>query len=471
MANFTLKRGTIAAYVLPAIPISAIGLPLAVYVAPYYWTHVGVPAALVSSVFLIVRLGDLFFDPVFGFVADHTKTRWGRRRHWLVVTTPILMLAVWMFFLPPDGASWRYMALWVAIVYLCYSVMTIAHGAWGAELSSNYHERSRISGAREFTLVGGMIFVLLLPTILENVWGADAAQKVAAMGWFIVLLLPLTVGIAVTSVGERDVAPHHNIDIKSAWKLLVSNRPLQRILLTDLLFGTATSVTASLYIVLVEHVFHLQQSSTLLLIYFIAGLAGIPLWIRLSYKFGKHKALAAAAVYAALTLPLNLIAPHDGTGFWWLAVANTLYGVAFGAGAFLMRSIMADVVDQETAASGRERMGVYFSFLVMTNKLGYAISILAYPVIEWTGFNAKRGAVNTPEALFGIQLFFILVPAVLFALAAWVMWRFPLDEKKQEELRELIAARAEFRSRGDAEAVPSPVPQTPGTQPGPAPAE
>jgi glycoside/pentoside/hexuronide:cation symporter, GPH family len=204
MAEFSLKRRTIAAYALPAIPMAALGLPLAVFVAPYYITHIGIEATVVSAVFMIVRLADVIFDPLYGFVADHTRTRWGRRRHWLVIATPVLMLSVWMFFVPPETASWLHMAFWVTIIYLGYSVITIAHASWGAELSAAYHERSRIQAWREFAVVAGMICVLLIPAVLENFFEPTTGDTVASMGWFIIIILPITVAIAIT-VPERDV--------------------------------------------------------------------------------------------------------------------------------------------------------------------------------------------------------------------------------------------------------------------------
>jgi glycoside/pentoside/hexuronide:cation symporter, GPH family len=471
MAEFSLKRSTIAAYSLPAIPVAALGLPLAVFVAPYYITDVGIEATIVSIVFMLVRVADVIFDPLFGFVADHTRTKWGRRRHWLVLSTPVLMLSVWMFFVPPENASWVHMAVWVTVIYLGYSVITIAHASWGAELSMAYHERSRVQAWREFSVVSGMLLVLLLPSGLEVFFNASKAETIAAMGWFIIVLLPITVAIAIL-VPERDFPPQHDLDVTGAWRLVAKNGPMKRILLTDLLFGTATSVTATLYVILIAKVFGLgQYANTLLLVYFVAGLVGIPIWIHLSYKFGKHRTLAGAAIYASIALPLNLIAPHDGSAFWWLVVLNVLYGLAYGAGLFLMRSIMADVVDQETAETGKERMGVYFSFLILTNKLGYAFSILSLGILAQLGFDARPGVVNSPESLVLVQLFFVGVPAILFLTAAWVMWHFPIDEKRQQELRDVIAARAFAAQEIKTAPVASPTTVGPAPNPGPAPAE
>lgn len=471
MSATSLKWRTIVAYALPAIPISAIGLPLAVYVVPYYWTVVG-SATVVGLVFGLVRLVDIVFDPFFGFVSDHTKTRWGRRRHWMVASAPVLMLGVYMFFNPPLDASWVYLALWATVVYLAFAVFTIAHASWGADLTPHYHERSRVQGSREFALVGGMLCVLILPSLIET-GGAAEAAKVSAMGWFIIVLLPITLLIACFGVPEHDRPVHSEIDWKSAWRLVWANGPMKRVLFADLILGIAVSITASLYIVMIAHTFQLpNQSSGLLLIYFVSGLVGVPFWIWLSHKVGKHQTLAGACLYSAILLPMYFLAPRDGSGFWYLVVIIAAHGFAYGAGAFLLRSIMADVTDQETAETGQERMGVYFSFLILTNKLGYALApALTFPIFDLIGFVNKPGAVNSPEAISGIVYVFVLIPVSLLLLTAAVLWRFPLDEAKQSALRSVIAARG-FQAPSPSPAVAEPIPiAKPGIAPNSMPAE
>src|SRR5690606_154616 len=174
------------------------------------------------------------------------------------------------------------------------------------ELSADYDERSTIQGMREFLLIFGMFTVLALPAVIENTTnGAGGAEKVAAMGWFIIILLPITIGAAVWLTPEFPSAPHQHIPWKRAWSILVRNRLLQRVLAAALLVNIAPAITGSLYIFFAAYVMELPKSaSLLLLVYFVAGFVGIPGWIRLSHMTGKHKTLAIAMVYGAVTLPL-----------------------------------------------------------------------------------------------------------------------------------------------------------------------
>lgn len=443
MTDFTLKGRTIAAYVLPTAPFAALGLPLVVYVAPFYVSGLGLDQAQVGLVLLAARLLDLLIDPVLGYLGDVTHTKWGRRRPWIVAAVPPFVVSVFMLFLPPQDAGIGYFAVWIVLSYLAYSVATISHVAWGAELSTLYHERSRVQGWREFAAVAGFILVLALPVVLETVDpNVTITDKLNLMGWFICISLPITIAILLLVVPEPAYTPAkgHKLDVKAAIRLIWTNSALRRLLAADLLQGLAPGVTGALFIWMVSYYFELpKQASTLLFIYFVAGLFFIPAWIKLSYRLTKHRTLCLAMAYGAIALPLILFLPKGN--FVVLALAFVFYGVTYGAGGFLLRSMMADVIDIDTLATGRERSGLFYSLLVMTSKLGFAAAGLVYPVLSIAGFDGRPGVVNSPEAIQNLAYVYVAFPTLFVVLTILVMWNFPIDKFKQQELREAIARR------------------------------
>ena len=438
-----LSIGGLVGYALPAIPTAALALPLTVYVAPLYAEQIGLGTALVGAVFFAVRAVDIAFDPLIGLAGDRTNTRWGRRRPWLVGIIPPLLIALYAFFNPPLHADARYLTLCLLAVYFGFSVLTISHTAWGAELSNAYHERSRIAAARQIAFIGGMLLVLVLPAILELRFGAGAREKVSAMGWFIIAGLPLAVGLAVTLTGEPRHAPPGDFGIRTSWRWLRKSRALRSVLAADLTMGLATSITAALYIFLVEKTFALRNSSTLLLFYFGAALVGAPVWARLSYNLGKHLTLAGSALIGVVILPFFFFVPRDGTGGALAVLLTIVFGLSYGAAPVLLQAIMADVVDQETAETGARRAGAAFALLTLTNKIGYALSVgIAYPLLDLFGFSGKPGAANSQAALTGILVVFVAVPTALLMASAMLLWRFPLDEREHLRLRRQIARTA-----------------------------
>ncbi|GMV63571.1 MAG: sodium:solute symporter [Parvibaculum sp.] len=436
-----VTRLQIGAFGLPSIPISALGLPIVVYLPPFYGHDMGLSLTVVGTVFMMARFWDVFTDPVLGMLSDRYPTRWGRRRHWIVMSAPILMVSAYMLFMPTPPVTWVYLAGWMFFLYIGWTLITISHMSWGAELSADYNERSTIQGVREFLLIFGMFTVLALPAVIENVSeaGAGGAEKVAAMGWFIIVLLPITIGLAVWLTPEFPSTQHQQIPWKRAWAIIAKNRLLQRVLAADLLVNIAPAITGSLYIFFAAYVMELPKSaSLLLLVYFIAGFVGIPGWIRLSHMAGKHKTLAIAMVYGAVTLPLVVFFPRGE--FWWLFIGNSLYGVAYGAGSFLLRSIMADVIDTDYLETGQRRTGLYYSLLSMTAKVGAALAVgITYPLLDLIKFTP--GGENTPETLNLFMAMYVTLPAIVMLAAAAVMWRFPLDRKAQLDLRRKIEER------------------------------
>ncbi len=457
-----LKGWQIAAFVLPAIPISALGLPLVVHLPFFYENHVGMSAAAVGYVLFFMRLWDVVTDPVLGVVSDRYSTRWGRRRHWLVIAVPIIALATYYLFMPPEGAGAFHLGFWMFVLYIGWTLITISHMSWGAELSGDYHERSRIQGWREFALIGGMFGVLAMPAVMELVMDEVAKVDVVRnMGLFIIILLPIGVAAAVSLVHERPAPPKEPIDWREALRVIANNRPLRYLLAADFLQAAATGVTGTLYFWFVPLILQMHgMANFLLLFYFLAGVIAVPAWIHLSYKIGKHRTFAWAMFYGALAaLPLLIIPPGH---FWITLTGFTLFGLAYGAASFLLRAMMADIKDQDAVESGQDKTGIYYSLLTLTNKIGYATALLTLPVIQYFGVETGADAQNTAQGLLALKVIYVGVPAVLLALAGWIMWDFPLDQRVQEGLQDALQGRQPnlaFAKGGKSVSIGGPAPQ------------
>ena len=438
-----LTKWQLLAFAIPAIPISAMGLPLVVYLPPFY-AELGLGTAVVGSLFMFARFWDVFTDPVLGILSDRFETRWGRRRHWIVLSVPIMLVSVVMIFMPPAGVSATYLITWLFIMYVGWTLLTISHMSWGAELHGDYHERSRVQGAREVALVGGMVLVLAMPIFIEQMGGIDEsvrnAMRVEAMGWFVLILLPLTVLIAVISLPERKTPTPKHVPFREAVQVVLRNMPLRTILFADLISGISGGIVASLFIFLARDVLQLGAfTSALLLCYFISGLCFVPAVLWLSRKVGKHRAAALSSLFNTVTVPAILFIPPAQP---LIALATwVLLGVNMAAGAFLFRAIMADVADHDEVQTHQQRTGLFYSLLTSTNKIGAAIAIgISYWALDLIGF-VPLGE-NSQWALDALRAIYVWPVVVITAVVAWLLWRFPLDEKAQRENRRIIEMRA-----------------------------
>src|SRR5262249_11432502 len=145
---------------------------------------------------------DAITDPPMGFVSDRFRTRWGRRRPWIVVGVPWLAVSVWMLLNPTLGIAPSYLVLWYVLLRIGTTLSTTPFAAWGAELSMEYHARTRIQSAREVIGLLGLIAAALVPAGVETLYGsaATAARVLAAYSGFVVVLLPLALVGLLTQV-------------------------------------------------------------------------------------------------------------------------------------------------------------------------------------------------------------------------------------------------------------------------------
>ena len=142
----TLPR--LVGFSLPALGLNTLVTAVFVFLPALYAEHFHLGAAEVGTIFLLAKFVDMIAAPTWGLFMDSYRTRWGRRRPWLVLSTPILMLAIFMVYNPPESVSALYLFTWLCTLYFGWSAWTISHTSWALELSRDYDRRSRITGAR-----------------------------------------------------------------------------------------------------------------------------------------------------------------------------------------------------------------------------------------------------------------------------------------------------------------------------------
>lgn len=430
-----LSRARVLAFVSQALPIAGLGLPIVIYLPPFY-AELGLGLTAVSAIFMITRFFDVAIDPVFGLFADRRGTRWGRRKPWIAAAIPILAVSVWALFMPPDKVSGSYLLTWLLILYVGWTFATISILAWSAELATDYDGRTRLQGAYQAMLMVGLIGVLAVPAVYEATGVTTLREKMYGVGVFIVVLLIPTFLAALAWVPEVPVTERAHVQWRGVLASLWRSRPLRRLLLADLLVGLSSGVSGSLVLFVIKDAFMLgQRSGVLMLIFFLTGCIAIPLWVKLGARFEKHTTLIWAQLYGVVILPaFLLLAPGD---FWMALIVMLLFGIPYASHRFLMKAMMADITDEDQVNTGRMQAGVYFSLLASTEKIGLALAVgITYPLLDMVGF--KTGVANDKTAINGLLWIFVALPAVLHVLCALALWRFPLGRERQRALRRQI---------------------------------
>jgi glycoside/pentoside/hexuronide:cation symporter, GPH family len=438
-SNASLKTSTAVAYGSLSVPLAAVGVPIGVYLPPLYATEMGLGLSTVGFIFMLARIWDVFTDPAMGLLIDRYPSRWGRRKHWIVLGMPIMMLATWFLYMPtrePQSAS--YLFTWLFVLYAGYTLMDIAHKSWAADLTSQYDDRSRLFGWREIINTAGTVGVLLLPGLLDLFYDADAFDRAVAMGLFLVITLPIAVVIVTRHVPDTTQFAHEPSNHPKDLLIALRNPTIIRILLAECFVAVLPGAAGAMFLFIAQWVFNLEQYGSLgLVTFFISGMLAVPLWVKVSTRFSKHGALIGSVLCTAASFMLFLVVDGSGSVIIFLSL-TALVGIGFTGPQVLVRSMVADAVDEETLRSGQNRAGLYYSFMSTVYKLGNALSVgVAYYILDQVGFDPA--STNSAGAVQGLLITFVLLPATFAVLTAACMWKYPLSKEKHENIRAQLA--------------------------------
>jgi glycoside/pentoside/hexuronide:cation symporter, GPH family len=439
-----LKRSTLFYYSLTDLPVTMALFPVLVFIPKFYTSEMGVPLVLAANIILLVRIFDVITDPLLGYLSDRVRTPWGRRRPWIVLATPVMMLGFFMLFLPPENAGAGHMLGWMMFLSLGTTMMMIPYYAWAAELSPDYHERSRITGWRSMMGVVGSLSAQLIPVIALLAFGFGGSGAVLqTVGVAMMILMPLCVFLTVTKVPEPRHHVSTRIPVREGFRIMASNGPFKRLVIAFMVGSTALSITTPLYIFFIAFVLKAEEKAIFMLAFFyMANFLAVPFWVWLSRFIGKHRAYVMSFVLIACAHPFYLLLGEGD--FWWMLPITLTTGFAAGAFAALPNSMKADVIDLDAVKSGENRAAQFFATWSFTAKMSGSLGgWIALTGLAWVGFNAAPDALNDPAQLFGLRFMFALFPSLFFLAAAAIIWRYPITEERHREMREELERRLE----------------------------
>jgi len=428
----------IIAYALPAIPLAALTLPLYVLVPTFYTETLGFSLASVGFALLLVRIFDAVNDPLIGWAADRFRPRFGRRRTLFAISLPLTAISAFMLFWPPADATALWLVTWGLLLSLGYTAALIPFSAWGAELATDYHGRSRITGWREGLTLIGTLIAIALPFAI----GFDQAtgmHGLAVLGLVILIALPLFGAVAIFSTPEPVEHSHVRVDLRSGLAHLARNRPFVRLIAAFFLNGLANGIPATLFLYFVSARLGLPDArGPLLFFYFLCAIAGVPLATWAARRFGKHRAWCYGMLAACVAFAPAPLLP-EGSLFAFGAIC-AMTGLLLGFDLALPPAIQADVIDVDTATSGEQRSGTYFAAWSLATKLSLAGGVgVVFPALAAFGFDPAASN-GSGEGLMALAIAYAWVPIIAKLVSIAIMWNFPLDEKAQKALRSRIEA-------------------------------
>mgnify|MGYP006271971901 FL=1 len=435
-----LSTYRLIAYASLSLPLAALTMPVYIFLPTYYGDDLGLSLQSVGLVLFLARLVDVLSDPVIGVLGDKTHNAFGRRKTWIAIGVIPTIIGTWALMNPPADiagmAGLLYLFFTSIILYIGWTCLMLPLQAWGAELSTDYDERSRISAWREGLTVAGLLGTLGVLALLGFGDKDNAGKALNAIAWLIVITLPLTAFFCLKFVPDRKALKGPEMTFRQGIKVMAKNKPFRNLMLSFLINSTANGLPAILFIMFVRYVLQMPEyTSQLLFLYFLCGILAVPLWLKLSYSFGKHKVWCGAMVWACIFFAL---VPFVGAGDIWLYLAIVvLTGFSLGADLVLPASMQADVVDKDVLETGHQRTGLYFALWGMVTKLSLALAAgIAFPALDYLGFDEETG-----ENLWALIGLYALIPVGFKLVAIAIMYRYPLSKDDVEKIREQIAEK------------------------------
>jgi len=423
-------------------------------VMPIYNIGLKLDPLLVGWAIAIPRLIDAFIDPLMGSISDNTRSRWGRRRPYLLVGAVLCAILLPLIWMPPfdsQNGMFLYLMVMGLAYFTCFSVYDIPYCALGFELTSDYNERTRLLAWPNYI---GLLGSLAMPWLYPLALNAIFPNAVVGARWVSVLLGFLIIIAAVIPVMSLR-EPHRGLEqpkekLLDSIKVAIQNRPFLIVLSVNLLvlLGLATMVSLGLYIN-IYYVCGGDKAAAAKLSAvagsMVAGLSYVSVWMAtvISTHYGKRHA-------ANVGLGLSLL---GAISFWWTfspampylqLISAALTGLGLQGCWMLFISMIGDVCEEDELKTGMRREGIYSSVGGFSRKAAVAAAAVGTgAVLKICGFDAEIAEkVGAPlPVVLSMKNWFIFGQSGFLILGMFLLRFYPITRERAGETQRLLRER------------------------------
>jgi GPH family glycoside/pentoside/hexuronide:cation symporter len=426
---------------------------LSVYFAIFLTDVVGLPARLAAAAIFIGRSWDYINDPIIGHLSDRTRTRWGRRRPYLLFGAIPFGLCFILLWLRPSFDDSLLLAGYYGLAYLlfdaAFTLTNMPYIALTPELTADYDERTTLTTYRMFFSIAGSLIAFTIPLTLIGQFVPQNASRVLMMGIGFGLACTLPVLLVFFNTRERsDFMLAEQPRLKQSLASALKNRPFVFGAGIYLLTWISVDILQTTLLFFLKYVLMRETQSDLIMgTIFITALVVLPLWEWASRRWNKRLAyIAGIAFWAVVQLVIVTLNSSDGLGF--LLVLCAMAGVGVSAAHVLPWSIIPDAIEWDEWQTGERHEGMFYSLISLMQKIASSIAIpLILLLLDQTGY-VPNAAQQAPSALLGIRLVVGPIPAVLLCAGILFAILYPLNRSEYiRVLAELEQRRLSTRNR------------------------
>jgi len=406
----------------------------------YLTDTVALSAAAAGLAIMIGKFWDAVTDPIMGFISDRTRTRFGRRRPYLLFGSIPLGLSMWYFFTKPDIADPAALTVWATLA-LCalntaYTVVNIPYSALTPELTQDYNERTSLNSFRfGFAVLGTILGAAIVLPIVSAF--ADRASGFSAAGAVMGIAMTVTALVTVFSVREPDHSkePLPTEGFFETYLSVFKNRAFVILLFTYAFNVLALNFLQGILVYYFKYLYGAEGMTTIaMVILLLVAMACIPVSVPVSKRFGKRLTYQAGfGVLAAVCVILYFFGHVLGIQFFF--VMMFFGGIGLGLAYVAPWAMVPDTIEWDAIRSGNRKEGAYYGMWTFVSKTGQALSIgLSGFILSSSGYVAD--AVQNEGAKSAIRLLLGPFPAIVFLGGIVLLDFYPITEKKYNEMLE-----------------------------------
>jgi GPH family glycoside/pentoside/hexuronide:cation symporter len=403
----------------------------------YLTDTVGITAGLAGTVIMIGKIWDAITDPIVGYWSDRTRSRWGRRRPYILFGSFPLFIAMIVMFSHPGLVKQTHLFVWAVAAYcfLCtaYTLVNIPYNAMTPDLTQDFHERTSLNGYRfGFAVIGTLMGAgAALPLVAAF---SSKTTGFTVMGAIFGAVMLITALVTVVAVREpANLPPPPTQGFWRTYLKVFKNKPYVLILTTYSLHVTALTVVSGIAIYYFKYIHHNEPKTTIaMLILLVTAMLFIPVSVVAAKRIGKKSAYAIGmALFSIAIMVLFLwghrLALNFSFGMMFLA------GIGMGFTYAMPYAMVPDAVEYDYLVTGERTEGAFYGIWTFGIKIGQAVALgITGTVLSLTGY--VPDVMQTDTAAFGIRLLLGPIPAVIFGLALLGLYYYPINEQRYNEI-------------------------------------
>jgi GPH family glycoside/pentoside/hexuronide:cation symporter len=407
---------------------------------------VGLSPGTAAIVLFVGHTWDYVNDPIFGHLSDRTRTRWGRRRPYLLFGALPYALAFTLLWWRPPWQGTLALVAYYAVAYVAYeaaaTLVYMPYFALTPELTSDYDERTSLTTYRMFFSILGSLVAFTVPLMIIGSFQPVNDSRVLLMGAVFAIASALPLLLAFFGTREREAyAQQKRPSLGQSLRAAAQNRPFVFGLVIYLLTWLAVGVVQTTLIYFIKYAVRREpESEVIMATIFVTAILALPMWEWASRRWSKRWAYAGGIAFWAV-VQIALITLNPASGLPLILTMCVLAGVGVSAAHVLPWSILPDAIEWGELQTGERHEGTFYSLVTLADKVARSLMIPAVGLLlEWTGYVANADA-QPASALLGIRLVIGPLPAILLCAGILFAVLYPLGRREYAQVVQDLTRR------------------------------